>query len=682
MGLFNRFKKSFKKHYEEISYTNYNKISYDLSKVENYKSSLDEIGSYNPWLSSSIRSIVDNSIRVNLKVRRRKDQTDIDHEILNILNQPNPYQSRNQFLKYIMFNYQLDGNGYIKIIRIGNKIKGLLPLPYHLVDVKKEGEELVYYYGSNPDIKKKERIESENIIHFKDTSFSNSYIKGSSKLLHLILSLVQSNYIDRYNTSFLENGAEPYGIYTSESNLSPKQIDDLRKQFNNKLQGVDKKGKNLILGSGLKYQKTGTDIKDLSFEKLKKITREEILSLYNVPPVLLGLTEKVNYSNAKEQRRIFWEVVLQPLLNNFIDTLNQLLENEYEFYIDYSGINELQEIMNQKELVQMGLLLGVNRKEIINKMNLPFDIDKLEEQPEKKYISKGMKKEGDNIGCICEKCGNWIEPIGNHICNKCDHVNEWFKPERIETKKIKIPERYKKSFRTIQKQNFHSFSSKLYGSFENELDKHFLEIRNDILDYLKTQEKGLKENIQEFINKKKNVYDYTLKELSLKQFIEINENLVKKMLNEYGLEYKTFTEESTILLNHTNRIIGINDTVYKNIIESINEGIINNESMGSISERVRKVFSETKKRVRTIVKTETNSLSNDFLNENYKKNGVEKKEWLSALDESVRESHLIIDGEVKNIDEPFSNGLLYPSDLSGSPEEIINCRCSVSPYIE
>ncbi len=49
--------------------------------------------------------------------------------------------------------------------------------------------------------------------------------------------------------------------------------------------------------------------------------------------------------------------------------------------------------------------------------------------------------------------------------------------------------------------------------------------------------------------------------------------------------------------------------------------------------------------------------------------------WLSSRDDRVRDSHAIIDGEEKLINEPYSNGLMYPGDPSGGPAETIMCRC-------
>ena len=51
------------------------------------------------------------------------------------------------------------------------------------------------------------------------------------------------------------------------------------------------------------------------------------------------------------------------------------------------------------------------------------------------------------------------------------------------------------------------------------------------------------------------------------------------------------------------------------------------------------------------------------------------KQWDSTLDGKTRESHRRVDGEIRELDEKFSNGLDYPGDPSGKAKEVINCRC-------
>lgn len=53
------------------------------------------------------------------------------------------------------------------------------------------------------------------------------------------------------------------------------------------------------------------------------------------------------------------------------------------------------------------------------------------------------------------------------------------------------------------------------------------------------------------------------------------------------------------------------------------------------------------------------------------------KQWDSTLDGATRESHVFVDGEIREVDEAFSNGLMYPGDPSGPAAEVINCRCAL-----
>ena len=51
------------------------------------------------------------------------------------------------------------------------------------------------------------------------------------------------------------------------------------------------------------------------------------------------------------------------------------------------------------------------------------------------------------------------------------------------------------------------------------------------------------------------------------------------------------------------------------------------------------------------------------------------KQWDAALDARTRESHRLVDGELRELEEPFSNGLMYPGDPNGKAAEVVNCRC-------
>ncbi len=53
------------------------------------------------------------------------------------------------------------------------------------------------------------------------------------------------------------------------------------------------------------------------------------------------------------------------------------------------------------------------------------------------------------------------------------------------------------------------------------------------------------------------------------------------------------------------------------------------------------------------------------------------KQWDATLDGRTRESHSQVDGEIRELDKPFSNGLMFPGDPSGGAAEVVNCRCAL-----
>lgn len=58
-----------------------------------------------------------------------------------------------------------------------------------------------------------------------------------------------------------------------------------------------------------------------------------------------------------------------------------------------------------------------------------------------------------------------------------------------------------------------------------------------------------------------------------------------------------------------------------------------------------------------------------------------QKVWIATADGRTRRSHKNLNGEVRAIDEPFSNGLMFPG-ADGTVSEVANCRCTMTTEFE
>ena len=130
------------------------------------------------------------------------------------------------------------------------------------------------------------------------------------------------------------------------------------------------------------------------------------------------------------------------------------------------------------------------------------------------------------------------------------------------------------------------------------------------------------------------------------------------------------------------KITQIASTTIKQVKQIIRQGIDEGLSERDTSRLLREqapIISAS--RAQTIARTETHAAANYAIQESFKTTGIEaRREWVSAEDERTREDHVAANEQIVGLNEPFivgSDELMYPGDPSGSPEQVINCRCAV-----
>lgn len=110
-----------------------------------------------------------------------------------------------------------------------------------------------------------------------------------------------------------------------------------------------------------------------------------------------------------------------------------------------------------------------------------------------------------------------------------------------------------------------------------------------------------------------------------------------------------------------------------------------NESLSALVERIRALPEFDSARAVLIARTESTGAYNYASREGWAQSGVvDQQEWLSARDDSVRDTHAEADGQVVALGDAFDVGgspMEYPGDPMGGPEEVCNCRCTLLPVV-
>ena len=119
----------------------------------------------------------------------------------------------------------------------------------------------------------------------------------------------------------------------------------------------------------------------------------------------------------------------------------------------------------------------------------------------------------------------------------------------------------------------------------------------------------------------------------------------------------------------------------QHIQSAITQGILQGETLAEVAKRLQNVTSMDERsairNARSAMTSAQNAGRLDSMRRASKRGIALKKVWLAVLDSHTRASHRALDGEVRDLEEEFSNGLMMPGDPNGDPSEYYNCRCAL-----
>lgn len=180
----------------------------------------------------------------------------------------------------------------------------------------------------------------------------------------------------------------------------------------------------------------------------------------------------------------------------------------------------------------------------------------------------------------------------------------------------------------------------------------------------------------------------TLSELKKSRSNDRKENKgADKPCSPLSYKYATFgfnEEWVAMIIDYFSRhllekaVIGVSETTRDRILTVLSKATEEGWSLDQIVKELSDL-TQIRGRARMIVRTETVRAANYGVLLGADKYEYETvKEWVAVNDNRTRHSHREVDGEKRENDQSFSNGLLFPGDPSGPPESTINCRCSMA----
>lgn len=155
-------------------------------------------------------------------------------------------------------------------------------------------------------------------------------LPGGSPLAPLRRTLALEEAAQTYAGENMRNGMSPRAAFLSETRLPDGVIPRIREELRKLYGGVDNAGSVAIIDNGLKPERIGMSPIDMALVEQRKLSRDEVCAVLDIPPTLLGL-ERGTYASVSEYRRALYDSIATKLVLIEESLQAQLIEPQFEW---------------------------------------------------------------------------------------------------------------------------------------------------------------------------------------------------------------------------------------------------------------------------------------------------------------------------------------------------------------
>jgi len=336
--------------------------------------------------------------RMREKSAREEYEMVLDHPLLDTMEKPNAFQSRNSFVNMFVTNLCLTGWGFV--IYGHNKTTGLaefyaLPTTWvKPIHDKGPFAEFKIVNPNNPAASEGQAPIPGNQVgfaHFPNPGDPFSAIApagAQSRAISIDDKIQSSQEVFFHNGIFpsvvLSIGTNPFGDKMPGDGTRPLLDDKQRRQvigaINKVHAGVANYGHPAIIDGLIeKIEKMSMTQNEMGWEKSEKIVRSRILSAFGVHPFILGEEMPGSYAQAYEVRQLFYDRVNKFLdaLSTIVSTMvNEFSEEPIELY--WERLVPVDPMMDAKKYSDARKNNDISQNEYRAWMGLPPDDDRNE----------------------------------------------------------------------------------------------------------------------------------------------------------------------------------------------------------------------------------------------------------------------------------------------------------------
>jgi len=655
------------------------------------------------------------------------EETVDNHPALTLLDQPNEFQEYSSFIYNYTVELDLMGNALVFYAR--NR-QNLIIMPAESVNLRFNRQGKLEGYQVVNDLGRSETSEStffptKTVWHQRRPNPQSLYY-GLSPFIPARKNILFNRYTQDWLNSFYLKGATPTLALSMEKNVDEKSALRFLRSFEMAYTGRRNMRRPLVLPKGVTTETLSPSVADQQLIELINKNRENIINILRVPKHALSLAESgsLGSDEHKQALKFFWSSAIIPTQKKIADHFtrnfraNQLLEEDERLEFDNSEVEVLRDDLMKKAELSEKLLNICTPNEI-----------------RKDLWDKEPIEGGDSL----QSAQQPQNPFSFAAPTNPQQTEPELEPEEDETKALidddlilqnkdyregvvkALTDKYTDHLEVRAKQNIEVIEGpgekavELWKEILEQWSKEAMKLVAKELRKAPSRQKAEDDEIPTKIPSKRRLRkllerDFTKAESKWLDFVIADFNSIAD--DSFDVQVAPITGKDNVAsiaaikerdAGNRRRILSaragnafsdISKTQIEAIMKLVEKGVEDQTPLRDIGKQIEERFDNIgEKRAQTIGRHE--ALTAVSIGKQAALEGVKEvigeenlvKVWINLGDLRVRGNpsglypnskadHWDIQGETREIDEPFTNGLMYPRDLkSGDASEIIGCRC-------
>lgn len=222
------------------------------------------------------------------------------------------------------------GNGYYAVARDGNKrVRELWTLhPERMADPYRNADTGALHYPYQPLTGSPVDLAAKDVFHVPGLAWDG--IKGLPFLAVAREAVALGQAIEQYGGRFFAHDARPGVVYSHPKTLNDKARENLRKTLTERHEGLGSSWNFALLEEGMTVTPIGMPNDDAQFIETGKLQRNQIATIFRIPPHMLGDLDRATFSNIEHQSLEFVTYTLGPWLVRWEQAIGmQLLGSDW-----------------------------------------------------------------------------------------------------------------------------------------------------------------------------------------------------------------------------------------------------------------------------------------------------------------------------------------------------------------